>query len=57
MVFSLIQIFIYFLSKGKGFTNRYKFSHEEIEVFPKYKNLTKTKIKVLPTNRNLAMKI
>jgi hypothetical protein len=43
------------VSKGKCFTNKYKFSHEEIKVFPKYKKLTKKK-KVLPTNRNLAMK-
>jgi hypothetical protein len=42
-------MYIIFLSKGKGFTNRYKFSHEEIKKFPKNK-------KVLPTNKSLAMK-
>jgi hypothetical protein len=40
-VFSLIQKYIIFLSKGKGFNNRYKFSHEEIKVLPKDKNLIK----------------
>jgi hypothetical protein len=33
------------LSKGKGFANRYNFSHEEIEILPKRKNLTKKRLK------------
>jgi hypothetical protein len=42
-VFKLIQENIKVLSKGIGFTNRYKFSHEEIEVFPKDKKFGKKK--------------
>jgi hypothetical protein len=34
------------LSKGKGFARRYKFSHEEIEVLPKDKNLTNKRQKI-----------
>jgi hypothetical protein len=35
MIFSLIQNYLIFLSKGKGFVDRYKFNHEKIEVLPK----------------------
>jgi hypothetical protein len=33
IIFNFIQIYIY-MSEVKGFANRYKFSHEEIEVIP-----------------------
>jgi hypothetical protein len=42
-VFKLIQENIIFLSKGICFANRYKFSHEEIEVFPKDKKFGEKK--------------
>jgi hypothetical protein len=40
-IFKLIQENIKVLSKGKGFSNRYTFNHEKIEVFSKDENLTK----------------
>jgi hypothetical protein len=43
IVFRSIQENTKVLSKGKGFSNRYKFNREEIEVFPKDENLTKKK--------------
>jgi hypothetical protein len=43
IVFKLIQKDIIFLSKGRGFTNWSKFSHEEIEIFSKDRDLTKKK--------------
>jgi hypothetical protein len=55
IVFQLIQKYIKVLSKGRGFANRYKFSHGEIEIFPKDKNLTKNK-EVLPINKSLTRK-
>jgi hypothetical protein len=56
IVFRLIQENVKVLSKGRGFANRYKFSHEIINFFPKYIKLAKKRKKVLPTCKSLAMK-
>jgi hypothetical protein len=41
IVFRLIEENTKVLSKGRGFSNRYKFNHGEIEVFSKDENLNK----------------